>query len=271
MYRRKTYRRKAPKKAYKRKSYAPKRKASIKAVVKREIARNTENKTRQHYVEDYLLFGSGSTSQLDASIFPVTPFSGELQIDQGVGNGARIGNQIKTKRLTLKGTIVPLGFSGGTNPTPSPIQVKMWLFYDRREPTDIPTPAVLANFFQDNNAASTFKNDLVDLWAPVNTDRYRVLATRTFKLGAAIYDVTAGGAASQQYYANNDFKLNANFSIDLTKMVPNTVKFDDNNSDPTTRGLYCMCQVVRADGGIVTAGWTMARMSYMLNYTYEDA
>jgi len=247
------------------------RRPALKKLIRREIARTVENKTRQYYVDDFVLFGSGSASQLDASIFPVTPASGELQIDQGVGNGARIGNRITTKRLMLRGTMVPLPFSGGVNTTPSPIQIKMWLFYDRRLPTNVPTPAGLADFFQNNNAAAGFSNDLVDLWSPVNTDNYRVLATRMFKLGNSAYQATAGGSVNAQYGANNDFKLNCNFSINCTKMVPKITKFDDNLSDPTSRGLYCMCQVVRADGNPITAGQTMARMSYMLEYTYEDA
>jgi len=247
------------------------RRPAIKKMIRREIARNIENKGRQHFVEDHLIQCSTNVSGFDASIFPVGPAAGTLDIQQGPGQGARIGNQIKTKRLMFKGTIVPLAYNASTNPLPQPIQIKMWLFYNRILPTFEPTPAALADFFQDNNSSEGFSDDLVDLWKPVNTDNYRVLATRIFKVGNAMYNTAAGGSTNSQFGSNNDFKLSTNFSIDCTKMIPKITKYNDNNSDPTTRNLYCMMQVVRADGGTTLSNWVMARCSYMLDYTYEDA
>lgn len=247
------------------------RRPALKKMIRREIARNVENKGRQHFVEDHIILGSVNASTFDASIFPVGPGAGTLDIQQGVGQGDRVGNTVKTKRLMFKGTIAPLAYNAVTNPLPQPIMIKMWLFYNRILPTFDPTPAALGDFFENNNSSTGFSDDLIDLWRPYNKENYRVLATRVFKVGNAIYNTAAGGSTNSQFGSNNDFKLSTNFSIDCTKMIPKITRYNDNNADPTSRNLYCMMQVVRADGGTTLSGWAMARCSYMLDYTYEDA
>lgn len=274
MYRRKTYRRKAPKKTSKRKSYAPKRKAMpLRKMIRREIARNVENKTVQKYVYSVGLVGPADSGTFNTTnIIPLGPDPASLVINQGTGQGQRIGNQIKTKKLTIKGTIVPRQYDGTFNAPMLPYQVKVWIFYDRTDPTAVPAP--LTNFFQNGNTTKGFQNDLVDLWSPVNTDRYRVLATKDFKLGFAGYTGTGNGTGvtiANQYFSNNDFKLNCNFNFDLTKHYPQMVKFDDGSTTPTTRGLFMMWTMAYANGGNMILGQTPVDLSYVQDYHFEDA
>lgn len=245
--------------------------SSVKKVIRSEISRNLEKKSKQYEQQDDLILGSANSLTLDATIVPLAPDSTYLQIDQGVGNGSRVGNSITTKKLTFKGTLVPLPYNVSTNPEPRPVQIKLWVFYDKTRPTEEPTPAQSANFFQFNNSAAGFSNDLVDLWRPINTDVYRVVATRTFKLGVSRFDANGTVFAGSSYFANNDFKYNCNFSIDLTKHIPKIVKFNDTNSQPTSRGLFSMFVAYYADGTAMASGVIPAKYSWMLDYTYTDA
>lgn len=273
MYRRKTYRRKTQKRTYKRKSYARKtlKREPIKKIVRREIARNIENKTSQYYDGGGGLYTIPSAAFSAANIHPLGPTSafGPI-INQGTGQGARVGNRIKTKKLVVKGTLTPFSQNASTNTNPKPVQVKMWILYDKLDPTAEPDPKIAGDFFQLGGSSKSFANDLTDLWAPVNTDRYRILTTRTFKLGYSVYTANTAAGNSNQY-ANNDYPLSHNFSIDCTKYYPMDVRFNDNNSVPTTRGLFMMFAYVAADGQALAADQLMVKLQYMQDYQYEDA
>jgi len=261
--------RKGSKRTYKRKSYASKKRTPLKRMIRMEIARNVENKSTQVYNLDKILYVSPDTSPWSSqNVFPLGPDPTSVVISQGTGQGQRVGNVIKTKKLTFKGTIVALPYDSIFNTAPAPVQLKMWIFYDRTDPTAVPAP--ITNFFQNGNTQKGFANDLVDMWSPVNTDRYTVLATKQFKLGFASA-TGSGSTAPQQYFSNNDFKYNCNFSFDLTKHYPKTVKFNDNTTTPTTRGLFCLVQYVAATGGQFLSGTRACAMQYMQDYVYEDA
>ena len=168
----------------------------------------------------------------------------------------------------MKGTIVPLPYQASTNVGPAPVMVRMVIMYDRTNPTQEPQPGI--NMFQQAGANTGFFNDLTDLWRPYNTDRYRILTTRTFKLGYASNNGT-GAQPGFQNLANNDFKMACNFRINLTKYYPKHVKYDDNGQEPTTRGLWCLFYYVAASGNPVPADQVMCNVQWMVNYQYEDA
>jgi len=258
------------KKTYKRKSYASKKRSPLKKMIRREIARNVENKTSQYYQYDVRLYPAGNVSFPTDNIFPVGVDPTSLVIPPGTAQGNRIGNTIKTKKLVFRGTIVPRAYDSTFNPAPQPVQLKMYIFYDKTTPTAVPNPQAANDFFQNGNSSKGFQNDLVDMWSPVNTDRYRILATKTFKIGFAAND-GSGSSVINGFFANNDFKYNANFSFDLTKHYPQMVKFNDGSTVPTTRGLFCMCQYVAASGQAIPTTWYMLALQYMLDFQYEDA
>lgn len=265
------------KKVYKKKIVRSKRRpkvglASVKSIVKRAIARNTENKTQQYFNLNRNLSSVGSGIDT-ANIINLGVGTATLVVSQGPGQGQRIGNVIRTKKLTFKGTLVPAGYNDINNPQPTPLQVKMIIFYDKSQPNQAPNPYFNGDFFQNGSATANFANDLVDLWRPVNTDRYRILASKTFKLGYAEFTgvgAYSGAQQSQGNFSNNDFKLSCNFSFDLTKHYPKMVKFNDTAGLPTTRGLYCLVLPVWANGGQGTP-INMANIQYMVSYQYEDA
>lgn len=272
-YKRRSYPKKATKPMYKKKysSYKKPSVTTVKKIVKRAIDRNVENKTLQWYSESRVdILPSNGTNFL-STIEPVslgllgTPV---LTIPQGTGQGQRIGNRIKIKSAYIAGTIFPNVYDVTTNPVPQPCQVILWLFYDRSDPTNIPNP--VADFFQKGNTTVAMSGDLQDIMSPVNTDKYRVLTKRVFKIGYANVAGTGANAANENF-ANNDFKLNRNFKIPITKYLIKNVKFNDNATLPMSRGLFMMITAVASNGSLYSAGGVPAQMFWNVSYTYEDA
>lgn len=272
MYRKKTYRKKPTKRTYKRKSYARKTvKKPLRKMIRAEIARNIENKSKQTYNTAYQLFPSNSTS-FPLNVIELGPNPTTLPINQGTGAAGRVGNRIKTKKLAYKGTLVMQPYNAATWPFPQPVNIKLVIFYDRTDPTAV--PAVSTDFFQDGGSTAGFTSSAVDLWRPYNTDKYRILTTRNFKLGYASSTGTDSGGTNDdnaQYWANNDYKLNCNFSVDLTKYYPQTVMFNDNSSTPTTRGLFALWYITTVHDTGFQAAWIPCKLMSMQDYVYEDA
>lgn len=246
------------------------RNMAVKQIVKREIARAVETKSKESLNYQQVLYPTYDTTNWPVyNVVPVGFTSSSLDIFQGTGEGQRIGNKIKVKKLTYKGTIVPAPFDATTNTKPRPQQLKVFFMYDKTAPTTKPNP--LGDFFQFNNTSNAIANDLADLWAPINTEKYRVLKTKTFKLGYGQFTSGSGGSPADGYFCNNDFKLNCNFSFDLTKYIPQLVQYNDNNSDPTSRGLYAVWVLCSADGGPIAATQRTVGVQWWLRAEYEDA
>lgn len=256
------------KKTYKRKSYAKKaRKVTpLKRMIRREISRNIENKGQQAFNFNRSIYSSSNANFPD-NVIELGP-SNSLQIAQGTGRSNRIGNKIKTKKLVWKGDICMNPYDATTNTNPIPQMVKLVIFYDRVDPTAL--PAISTNFFQNGNSNTGFNNDLVDMWRPFNTERYRILATKTFKVGFAT-NMGTGTVPGFQGYTSNDYKMTNTFSFDLTKFYPKIVTFDENNVIPNSRGLFAAFYCAAGSGQTNSGNWIPCSMQWMQDYVFEDA
>lgn len=270
-FRRKLSKRRAPlrRRAFKRKTV---KKVAVKRMIKREIARNVENKTIQRYENtSFTIYPTGNAGWV-TNVIPIGTTEGYCNITQGVGQGQRVGNKIKLKRLTIRGTMYPNAWNTTTNPNPQPLRVKVWFLYDKQTPAAIPDPRT--NMFQNGSGSVGFSGDLVDMFAPVNTDRYKVFKTREFKLGYSQYAGTASNIPNQdavQAYSNNDFKRNCDFSFDCTRMMPKQVRYQDTLTTPTSRGIWMVVQCVSADGGVQPSTTLPMSMEWVQSMVYEDA
>lgn len=243
------------------------KKVSLNKIIDKRIAVKTENKSVQYWNTGFGVVPSVNAGWASSQI-PMTPYPGYLVINQGVGAGGRVGNQILIKKLTFSGNLYQLPYNGTSNPTPFPFHVKFWFYYDKTDPNIIPAPQT--DFLQNGSSSRGMFNDLVDLWAPVNTDKYRVLLTKQFKIGYA-QNTGTGSVVGQAYGANNDYKYNHHFNIDLTKYIVKNVKFNDNTAQPSARGLFLLTTVVQANGTPYSASVIPCQMQYVLNCEYEDA
>jgi len=243
------------------------KKVSLNKIIDRRIAVKTENKSVQYWNTGFGIVPSINAGW-SASQIPMSPYPSYLTINQSVGAGGRVGNQINIKKLTFSGNIYQLPYNQTSNPTPFPMHVKFWFYYDKTDPNIIPAPAT--DFLQNGSSSRGMFNDLVDLWAPVNTDKYRVLLTKQFKIGYA-QNTGTGSVVAQAYGANNDYKYNQQFKIDLTKYIVKNIKFNDNTAQPSARGLFLLMTVVQANGTPYSNTVIPAQMQYVLNCEYEDA
>lgn len=243
-------------------------------VAKTEIHRQKENKEAQisslgsqlYYPAQGALYDSNNTIQLSPGS------TSAVQIAQGTGYSQRIGNSISIRKATFKAVFVPRPYSAGTNPNPVPTVVKLVLFYNRGDNATTPVPRT--DFFQFGNSSIDIKGELADIVSPFNTDKYRILATKTFKLGAAFYSGTTADIPTNdawQNYANNDFKLNQIVNWNITKYLVKNVRYNDNNLDPVTRGLWMQIMVAPATGDLGLTGVIPANFQYWVAIDYEDA
>jgi len=260
------------KKVYKKKVVKSKRRpkvglATVKSIVKRAVARNIENKTYSTYFSNQPIYPSTHVN-FQSSINPVSPFSGYMNIVQGITQGTRIGNTIKIKALNFKYVLCPTPYNPVTNSQPSPTEVILWIFYDKSNPVNLPTMG--SDFLQLGGSATPLQNSLIDCTAPINTDRYKVVYRKIHKLGYSTFS-GSGGNPSAGNYANNDYKISIKGSVNLMPYIVKNVKFNDNNPTPTTRGLFAVFQAVRS----VNSNYTSDQIPCMAIITsdmhYEDA
>lgn len=252
--------RRAPKKrAYKKK---PAKKA-FKKMIRKAITSFAEKKTIGFFQNGTSLISTANGSWDATNVRAIGPPS--MVVSQGTGQGERIGNRIKVTKMLFKGVLVPLAYDVSSNPLPQPQQIRMVFFYEKSTPTS--TPAPRGNFLQLGSTTVALQNDLIDMQAQFNTDRYRILGTRNFKLGFAKYDGTGADPANQGY-GNNDYKLNCNFSVDITKMIPKNAVYDDASCQ--TRNLWVAFILARADGLANLSAYVPVGLQYTLDMFYTD-
>jgi len=251
------------KKTYKKKGTS---RATVKAIVKREIARNIENKNTQLLQDDIIV----RPVSFGINVYALTPYnggSGTYDIAKGDNVNQRHGNEIKTKSLIMKGVIWPKPYNAGSNSVVLPVDVIMYFYYAKDTPNVLPNPA--SDFFQLGGNNTGFTGELQDMLTPINTEKYKVVLTKKFKIGFSQYG--NNGDAISQFFCNNDYKYSKMFSLNLTKYLPQFVRWDDGTVIPKTRGLFCTVVPIPANGGVFPNSSIPIGLTYVLDYTYEDA
>jgi len=252
--------------------------------VKRVVRRMAENKQVCVPFVVRPLCLSSNTQSLTDNCLTCCPSSGTLNaysISQGTGNAARIGNRVSTRKLILKYQINASPYDATTNINPRPVHVRMLFLKSKLEPSSNLLQSQVTGagagggkLFESGQTTTGFLGSLQDLTRKVSSDSYTYLGQKTFKLGFSTYTGTegAGGApavAANQYFANNDFKLSRFGKVDCTKWCPKQIKWND-AGDVNTPWLFCLLQVVAADGTNfgITERPVLANFEYQ--YVYED-
>lgn len=259
------------KKAYKKKATTKKytKNKTLVKFVRKQIALTEEIKHREY--SGAFLPNTYNSSAQDSNIFPLSPYASVLDIQQGTSDGSRIGNRIKLKHGSISMTILPTPQNATTNITPVPQHVVFVIFYDKLADTDIPTPYNNGDFFQNNGSTSGFSGNLSDTYRWINYDRYKVFYKRVFKVGFQ-YSNGTGNVPTMEYYSNNDYKMTiVNFKVNFTKWLYHNVKYNDNNSTPTTRGLFCMWYTVPCDGNLFGSTQKPLSVNYQMRLSYTDS
>lgn len=244
----------------------------IRDVCLKVIAQRTENKVMNYLFARTNMFVYGNAFWGGAQCFPISPYSGYVNTVQGSGQNQRLGNEISIKKATIKLMFNQNAYSATTNNQPAPMLIKVVTFYDKTQTTLLPT--LVPGLYQ--NGSSTLDPDAnglnVDIIKTFNRDRYVIKSSRVLKVGWSTNVNAASGAQSLlQYHANNDFPMFNTFSLDYTKYLVKTVKYNDTTVTPTTRGLFMALFLMSADGNSISAVNTTCNYQGFINIEYEDA
>lgn len=233
------------KRTYKKK-YSPKRKIvsrAVKQANKKIFAKNVLKVVKGHtetkYGAPYLENGLSLTAQ-DGATNVMTLYDLKTgifeNVQQGSGQGDRVGNQISPVSISFKGSLV------NTSISTRPFLVKMFVFKDKLNQVSN-SAGDLSDIFQLGNQEQgplNLPSDMIHRW---NKDRYIVYTSRVFKLGSS----------TPTSNPNNDFSVQRFFNINLTKHFKK-IMYDDDNGCVKPSNLWVGFLIAYADNTAITFG-----------------
>lgn len=239
----------------------------VKRYVKRAIHRNVENKEIMDYWSNMTIQTLSSGTNVGNNCRQLLPLPA-----QGVDNHQRIGNAIRVVKGVIKGHINIKPYNASTNPLGTPLLGKIWLFRDFNFAGTFPIQNgsyvdYFNNFFKGNATQLPFQANPLDMSLPINDDNFRLLATKSFKIGAS--NATATGQVGSSGYFDNS-PMTVPFYFNWGKYCKKQIKFQDSGSYPTNENCYIVVQVVRADGAD-SGSYQMAEWHAVNTIRYEDA
>lgn len=259
----------------------------VRAVINRQI----ETKKVNFFQTGRALYNTQSTSW-PQSVLILTPDSitsnSSFAVSQGQGQAGRVGNEIKPVRCVISGVLrINTSFDTTINYNACPLHITLWLvkinkhLVDSVSNLDALCDPTGGSFFQFGSSSTGFDGTTIDLLKEPNRDVITVLKKRTFKLG--LNQVMSGFAVNspnnvQNQYNNNDYPLSQMFKMDITKVYPKLLRFNDTSDTPTNnRKLYLFFTCQRIDGNLPTTstgsvnGPVPAFVDINVEMSYKDA
>ena len=240
---------------------------AIKKYVKKTLHTEIENKSVQ--INYSTSFGNVSESP-EFNAYPMCPQAGYWSIAQSVGQGGRVGNVIKPIKVFLNYILRPTPYDVTVNAFPQPCEVQMMLGYVKPTPSSVPTAGDVSQLFQSGSSITAPVGTLRDIISIVNTDYWVIKKRWTHKIGYSSAS-GLGSNGANQYFANNDFKMNVVKRMNITKMIPNKCTFNDNSVSVMQRNLYLMFYSVASDGSTFGATRLPTFIEYCIDFVYVDA
>ena len=136
------------------------KKLATQAYVKKLVDSRIEDKA-QHF-DDVINFGSYF---LNLSLYsvPIGPSSTSYLISQGAGQGQRIGNVIRVKKVILKYYLFPMPYDAETLTVPQPQLVRIWVGNIRSDLSVRPDSTYMSKLYQSGNIAVPPSNTVDDI------------------------------------------------------------------------------------------------------------
>lgn len=237
------------------------------AHIKKVIARMAEHK-RANFSASFSFGASTGTTFTTSNIQWLSPNSSYVNIVQGTGQGDRVGNKIRITNAKFSGVIYGNPYHATVNPLPQPQEVRMWFFAPKNS---LAQPTSYSTFFQNGNSSQNFSGTLLDLTKKINNDDFTYYGHRTYKIGYSAFVGSPGSVVGSGYYSNNDFAMNRKFSIDITKMLPKNILWNDTTTTPFSRVLFVIFECVNADGSAQGAALLPCSCQYSIDYTFTDS
>lgn len=274
------YSKRGVKKTYK------KKKLSVKQLVKQTIDAQAEKKMVQFFNSSGLNTSvlASDWSSFNAWVLTSDTTSRAMYaIAQGTSQGGRVGNQIRTYKMTMKlALIVNPSYGADTNYNACPLYVTLWVVKLKDHIDDTVTSlqnVVQSSFFQNSGATAAFAGDLSDLIKTPNRDQVTVLLRKVYKVGLAEIISGSGNNVSNTLsnrFMNNDAQMAIVDTLDFTKYVPAVQKFNDGDNLTTSRRTYMFFTSARLDGQttLTSLGFSTGTRPYQtsigIDYQYTD-
>lgn len=239
----------------------------VKKYVKRALHKQIENKSVQ--INSGANFGSILQNTV-MNAYPMAPLTGFWSIGQGITQGTRVGNQIRTRKCYLNYVLRPTVYDAVTNPNPAPCEVQLMLGYVKNTPCFAPAVSDLNQLFQSGASVAAPVGSLRDIISVINTDYWVIKKRWTHKIGYGSSE-GSGSLGNYEFFMNNDFKYNVVRRMDITKYLPVIYQFNDSTATPTSKNLFFMFQSVLANGNISNLNVTTANIEFWIDYHFEDA
>jgi len=242
---------------------------NIKALVRKEMSRGTENKevcNTDQYME---IYQSGVSTITGSTVVNLCP-----TITQSVTENGRIGNSVKLKNLYLRGYlgVYPANTLSVITNSQVPEQVGQWnvrLFIGKLKfSIAAPTTTDFDKLLRTGALTSAFNSTTsLSLCRTVNTEWFTVYYDRIHKIGFQ----NGNNNSVVTGLHNNDYKLSKIIRINMTKMMKKTLIFNDDVNQPTNTGLYMWAGLVDSLGSGYTSTDALVQLAYDLEFSYEDA
>lgn len=248
---------------------------AVKRYVKAAIHRQIENKRFTIESSDTLCAPSNAAVFQGSNIFQLTPSSATnswYTIPQGTGQGARTGNRINLRSCVFRYAMYPLAYNVTSNPNPKPLDICLWIFSVKRGVLGL-TVADAWNifngtFFANGSSSNGTVNNLFDMVSVPNSEVVTLHHRRVFKLSPSEFYTPN---ATQANYNNNDYKYNCLGKINVTKYMPKSIVFNDNDNNSTSKQLFMIITPYNADGTTTPSTTFPLALFSGLDVVYEDA
>jgi len=240
---------------------------ATKLYIKRVLDARIEKK--QLCIEQSNSFGTVLESP-DMNMFPMCPYTGLFALPIGATDGTRVGNQIRVRKVTLRYVLRPMPYLAGVNDNPQPVYIQFYLGNIKAGPGILPTALELSTLYQSGSSSFAPSGDLSDLVSVVNNDFWNVKKAWVEKLGTATFS-GPGNLQNFGFFANNDFQMSVLRSMDITKLCPKTIVFNDASGTTQGPNLFLFYQAIATTGGSLPATQRPAGIDYWIDFEYEDA
>lgn len=238
--------------------------SKIRRYVKREVHRQIENKEITTYAANQSVYVPQGGGQAAFKI-PLLP-----AIAVGGTTNQRVGNSIRPRQCFIRGHLNIKEYSVATNNQPGPVWIRMILVKALNVSYQAGTPGELdTQIFKGNGTGLGWQSNMLDQTLEVNTDLFRKLYDRKFKIGAG-YNTGTGPVSSNYYFDNSP--MSVPFYINYSKWVKKLLKFNDatNGNSVQNDNLFLLVCASMADGSTQSA-LTPAECHYMNYFKFEDA
>jgi len=240
---------------------------NVKQYVKKYIHSQIENKHVN--IERAQTFG-GYLQDTTLGMFPVCPFTSLYPVPIGTTQGTRIGNKIKTRRVTLNYVIRPQPYAAGVNDNPQPYYVLLFLGNYKESKGLLPGSLQTAQLYDNGSGSLAPASDLGDLVADINKDAWNIVWRKTEKVGAAL-SAGPGNLPNFSQFANNDVPYSVVRRNNITRHCPKTITFNDSSGSQQGSNMFFFYYCVTMSGSVLPATQRPLAIDYWCKYEYEDA